>query len=78
MSENIKNLKGVKKQNLEDIDKLEQKEFKSRDRNKLEKNNFNLNQEVFDIERKVDAIQDSILSLAKQKGFELEVEELKS
>ena len=71
MSEYRRTLKGVK-QNLEDIDKLEQKGLKSAvDRNKLRKEQLQFESRGLDIERKVDAIQDSILSkLAKQKGFE--------
>ena len=78
MSEYKRTLKGVK-QNLEDIDKLEQKGLKSAvDRNKLRKEQLQFESRGLDIERKVDAIQDSILSkLAKQKGFELEIEGLK-
>ena len=78
MSEYRRTLKGVK-QNLEDIDKLEQKGLKSAvDRNKLRKEQLQFESRGLDIERKVDAIQDSILSkLAKQKGFELEIEGLK-
>jgi len=78
MSEYKRTLKGVK-QNLEDIDKLEQKGLKSAvDRNKLRKEQLQFESRGLDIERKVDAIQDSILSkLAKQKGFDLEIEGLK-
>ena len=78
MSEYKRTLKGVK-QNLEDIDKLEQKGLKSAvDRNKLKKEQLQFESRGLDIERKVDAIQDSILGkLAKQNGLEKQINGLK-